>query len=223
MIIIEDFLPETYINELENTFLSSSFPWYYLPHTAKSSSKEYDVDVIDTDFTRDSHQFAHNFYTENTGSNSSYFELVKPIFWFIEQKIGAKCHHIFRAKVHTLIREPDFPDNFHNPAHTDVFSNDSDNLMILLYYVCDSDGDTFVFNESAKIGQVNTSVSVNHRVSPKKGRAVIMSAKQFHASSPPRSNSRRVAINFVFSGSGYQELMAKHNKNEPVRVYDIED
>ena len=207
MIVIEDFLPESYMQELEKTFLSSNFPWYYLPHTAKSSSQEYDVDVVETENTRDSQQFAHNFYTEGTGANSCYFDLVKPLFWFLEQKTGAKCHHVFRAKVHTLLREPDFSDDSHNPAHTDVFSNDSDNLMILLYYVCDSDGDTFIFNEMATPGNVVNSVSLMKRVTPKKGRAILMSAKQFHASSPPRLNNRRVAINFVFSGSGYSSMI----------------
>ena len=208
MIVIEDFLPESYMEELEKTFLSSNFPWYYLPHTAKSSNQEYDVDVINTQYTRDSHQFAHNFYTENTGANSSYFDLVKPLFWFLEQKTGARCHHVFRGKVHTLLREPDFPQDSHNPAHTDVFSNDSDNLMILLYYVCDSDGDTFVFNEMVVPGVTVDSVSLMKRITPKKGRAILMSAKQFHASSPPRLNNRRVAINFVFSGSGYGSMVS---------------
>jgi hypothetical protein len=207
MIIVDDFLPKSYVEELENTFSKSDFPWYYLPHTAKSSNEELDKDVISNDKTRDSNQLAHNFYTESTGRNSSYFELVRPIFWFLEQKTGIRCNHVFRGKVHTLLREPDFPHDFHNPAHTDVFSDDSDNLMILLYYVCDSDGDTFVFNEFTEFAKPIDDVSIKTRVPPKKGTALIMSAKQFHASSPPRIHSRRIAINFVFSGSGYQYML----------------
>ena len=64
----------------------------------------------------------------------------------------------------------------------------------MVYYVNDSDGDTVLFNEF-----YNTkSVSINRRIAPKKGRAVIFDSNRFHASSNPINTPTRFVINFTF-------------------------
>ena len=65
---------------------------------------------------------------------------------------------------------------------------------IFLYYVDDSDGDTFFFNE--KFGA--SEYTVMNRYSPKKGKGVLFDNSIVHASSPPRLHERRMTLNFVF-------------------------
>jgi hypothetical protein len=69
----------------------------------------------------------------------------------------------------------------------------------MIYYVNDSDGDTFLFNEfwDPVSGQPPTQLTLNQRVTPKRNRAVIFESDRFHASSNPRFNKNRFIINFV--------------------------
>ena len=55
-----------------------------------------------------------------------------------------------------------------------------------LYYVNDSDGDTYFFDDSGK---------VTKRVTPKKGTLVMWEGKIFHAKSSPIKTTSRVVIN----------------------------
>jgi ectoine hydroxylase-related dioxygenase (phytanoyl-CoA dioxygenase family) len=70
-------------------------------------------------------------------------------------------------------------------------------LLSMVYYVNDSDGDTFLFNEFQNSNKV-TEVTLKQRVMPRKGRAVIFDSNRFHASSNPINNTSRFVINFTF-------------------------
>ena len=51
--------------------------------------------------------------------------------------------------------------------HIDI--HDRDNFFVVLYYVCDSDGDTIIYNETKESDQY----TIKQRVTPKQGRVVI--------------------------------------------------
>jgi hypothetical protein len=67
-------------------------------------------------------------------------------------------------------------------------------MKSMIYYVIDSDGDTFVFNETYETKKL----SVRKRVAPKKRKAIIFDSDTWHASSNPRQNANRIVLNFVF-------------------------
>jgi hypothetical protein len=69
----------------------------------------------------------------------------------------------------------------HNIFHMDH----KDPHKVMIYYVNDSDGDTFL-----KIGK-----SIK-RVSPKKGRVLCFDGKTMHAANHPRKTNKRLIINF---------------------------
>ena len=83
-----------------------------------------------------------------------------------------------------------------NP-HTD-FGSDVNHITVL-YYINDSDGDTFFIdktNKDVSIKEIeNTNYKVIKKVSPKKGRLVVFDGSIYHGSSSPQYNSRCV-INF---------------------------
>jgi hypothetical protein len=66
-----------------------------------------------------------------------------------------------------------------------------------LYYVNDSDGDTFLFNRTKKDGPIpkDSELEILKRVSPKKGRVVLFDGSRYHSSSGP-SKDVRCIINF---------------------------
>ena len=76
-----------------------------------------------------------------------------------------------------LIREEKY---LHNNRHVDF---DTPHIACV-YYVNDSDGDTFIYDNESK----------SQRISPKKNRAVVFDGSLYHASSLPTKN-KRVIIN----------------------------
>lgn len=67
---------------------------------------------------------------------------------------------------------------------------------VLLYYINDSDGDTFLFNE--RKGEEFTEFTEMARVTPKAGRAILFDGLYFHSASNPINNVKRLAINYNF-------------------------
>ena len=73
--------------------------------------------------------------------------------------------------------------------HRDLW--DTNNFFVVLYYVCDSDGDTIIYNETD-----NSDVyTLKQKVSPKKGRVVIFDGALMHTAEQPLNNTRCV-INY---------------------------
>lgn len=67
---------------------------------------------------------------------------------------------------------------------------------VLLYYINDSDGDTFLFNE--RKGEDFNKFTEMAKVTPKAGSAVLFDGSYFHSASNPINNNKRLAINFNF-------------------------
>jgi len=87
-------------------------------------------------------------------------------------------HNPLRIKANLLQPYPDAPE--HHPWHTDAANNN----VSMIYYLNDSDGDTF-------LGETDT-----QRVTPKANTAVIFPSNLRHASSNP-TKGRRMIINYM--------------------------
>lgn len=88
-----------------------------------------------------------------------------------------------RIKANLLTPVPNSP-RFH-PPHED---SDDHSMMSCLYYLHDSDGDTWFFPSGEQ----------GFTVSPKANRAVLFDSRIKHASSNPITTERRMIINSVF-------------------------
>lgn len=75
-----------------------------------------------------------------------------------------------------------------NNIHPDLRDEEVEGGITILYYVNDSDGDTYFFNKNECI----------HKTSPIKGTAAIYPANTFHAGSTPTIAKNRAIINMVF-------------------------
>ena len=73
----------------------------------------------------------------------------------------------------------------YNHAHVDADMPHTTTL----YYVNDSDGDTYFFDNDGNIIK---------KVTPKKGRIVTFDGLTYHSSSCPRENSHRLVLNFNY-------------------------
>ena len=77
--------------------------------------------------------------------------------------------------------EPDLP-------HIDILDKIH---IVALYYVCDSDGDTVIYNERI----TSEKYTVKQRVTPKQGRIVIFDGGLYHTAEQPL-NSTRCIVNY---------------------------
>ena len=73
------------------------------------------------------------------------------------------------------------------------------NYLNIIYYLDDSDGDTFIFNEcNEDRGQtVPTDLTIKQRVTPEKNSVLIFDGDQYHASSNPIKSKKRIVINIT--------------------------
>jgi hypothetical protein len=192
MIEIEKFIPPSYAEILEEILCKNpEFTWTYTP----STNNQQETSIMKTDAqSYESEQFVHALYLEGA-KRSPFFDVIFPFFYFLEEKTGIRLGAVERIKANLLLRSTAPADHYNTP-HIDI---PDAGYKSLLYYVKDSDGDTFIFNEkfNDKLGD-KKGLTVRKRVTPKKGRAVVFDSNTWHASSNPRENQNRVVLNLIF-------------------------
>ena len=151
------------------------------------------MDVFLDENTIDTVQFVH--YAILGNDKTFMFPYLKPLILMLENRIGKKIKHLHRIKINHQSPIPGFTSNNYNIVHSD---DERPNLMSMVYYVNDSDGDTFIFNEhhcpNCSIGKI----TLMDRITPKAGRAIVFPSTQFHASSNPINTPSRFVINATF-------------------------
>ena len=185
---IEQFVPPSYADVLEGVICKNpEFLWQF--NASTNNQKEPQI-MRKTDSAYESEQFVHALFQEGE-KRSLFFDVIFPLFYFLEDKTGVVLSHIERMKANMLLKKSTDA-NMYNTPHIDI---PDANFKSLLYYVSDSDGDTFIFNETYTHKK---DLTVRKRVSPKKGKAVLFDSNIWHASSNPRANANRVVLNFIF-------------------------
>lgn len=190
--ILNDFVPQSMADTIEHVIMYDDFK--YQPATVELSS-ERDTNDINI---KDTFQFVKGLININhlDGSISHldplFDQYAKPILWFMEKSTGIKVIDIFRVKINLLLPNNTNENNY-SPPHYD---DQRDDMVSMVYYINNADGDTFIFNKDGKNAPNNLKIS--GRSSPKKGNAVIFKSNQWHASSNPIKYSNRFIMNFVF-------------------------
>ena len=96
------------------------------------------------------------------------------------------------------------------PINSEVVSVDTphidtkDDHFVMLYYVCDSDGDTIIYNEKVE----SENYTIQQRIAPKQGRVVLFDGAYYHTAEQPLNNIRCV-VNYNLENYGIS-----HNKTE---------
>ena len=173
-IIIDNALPQSLADEFELMLASSAFPWYF---------------VADVTFAKDKvgtsvPAFQHSYYNPDEGSTSAFFNPIAVIPNIVLDKIGyTNRPHVIRCKSFLqlpLIRNDDYT---HNSTHLDLPIPH----VVCLYYVNDTDGDTYIYDTNNE--------KLIERITPRKNRAVVFDGLCYHASSLP-TKDKRIIINF---------------------------
>ena len=134
-------------------------------------------------------QLTHFMYMHGEDNSSPHIKVIRPIFDKLQSWLGPIT--LFRVKVNVTFPSPGYNNYQAQVAHTDMAYEDGRKVPheVFLYYINDSDGPTYFFNEKYELTDA---------VEPKMGRGVLFDGSKLHAGSSPVHNSFRFALNINF-------------------------
>ncbi len=168
-------LPNPIVNQLEDLTKNPRFPWFWLYDSTNYVTSEHN------DSKSKSQSFYHILINEYEPI-SSMTGLFESALHCIADKCDARVSDIYRARLGLCYPHGKFV--LHHEPHIDYNFDHT----TALYYVNDSDGDTFFFDKDNNI---------IHRETPLKGKLILFDGKEIHASSSP-SEGIRIAMNINF-------------------------
>jgi hypothetical protein len=184
---IEPLVPKSYSNKLLDITTGNDFPWYWSENISGYEKN----DAKDANFAGFQYGFYHVLY-HNDQPTSHFYKDFEPLLYFMEEKTGIDVKSVYRvrAALNTWT-----PNDLQHHAHVDMKYPHN----VLLYYVNDSDGDTFMYNEVQEVGEESpTEFTLHSRYTPKQGDAVLFDGLRYHSSSKPKEHSKRIIINIDF-------------------------
>tara|TARA_Y100000004_G_scaffold158080_1_gene184188 strand:+ start:4269 stop:4949 length:681 start_codon:yes stop_codon:yes gene_type:complete len=196
--VYDDIIDKKLQDEIEQRFLKSDINWFYHntpTDLSERDDKYYHFKKNNSDIF-EGPQFVHMLYTKSVGVKSPHVHYAESIFKSVASKfeLGLKITiSRIKANLQTSINGAD------NDKYTAPHCDENNKHYVILYYINDSDGDTFLFendeNKKLKKGQ---KLKVLKRITPKKGRAVLFDGSILHASSVPVKSKNRMVFNIDF-------------------------
>jgi hypothetical protein len=198
ILIYENFLEKHYVDKLEEDAVNNIL-YFYNKHTAYLNDIEYKNDIIlgDKNIIDCGQLVGVVFNKKRMTPNIHYLPHLYDFLNIIHDKVDViDKDKLDRIKFNILIKNIQYKNNNYNVPHVDGLSKIS-----ILYYVNDSDGDTFFFNKIQSKDssyEPNDKLEIIKRVAPKKNTLVVFDASIYHASSNPTTHNERVVINMTF-------------------------
>ena len=198
IIIFDDFIEKDYQEKIKGKLLGKAdqqiFPWFYV----EDITAAYDPD------SKHRPGLAHPYVDlpdELTGDEddelepdrvgkvlSEYHNLFVPMLKRVGFKLGLSDIKVLQGR--SFLQFPLNTDGTIDSAHIDIYCNFD--FIVALYYVCDSDGDTVIYNETEE----SETYTIKQSITPKQGRMVIFDGKLFHAARQPINSNTRCIVNY---------------------------
>ena len=185
VLVFDDIIDLEYQEKIKNvligeeTFNDYYFPWYFTQDVTNQKDKNSQKRSALT------HQYViSEDDTDTVGTIDSLFhDLFIPL-------LNKACNKVDKQNI-SIIKGRSFlqlPINYkgkkEDTPHIDII----DSHFVMLYYVCDSDGDTIIYNEQKK----SDNYTVQKRITPKQGRVVLFDGNFYHTAEQPTDNVRCV-------------------------------
>ena len=184
ILVFDDIIDLKYQEKIKNiligeeTFNDYYFPWYFTQDVTKHN---------DVDSQKRSAFFHGYVVSDNDNTMGTIDSIFHDIFITLLKNV---CCKIDKQDVN-IIKGRSFlqlPINYNgeriDTPHIDIV----DDHFVILYYVCDSDGDTIIYNEKVK----SDSYTIQKRITPKQGRVVAFDGSYYHTAEQPIDNIRCV-------------------------------
>ena len=189
--VFDDIIEKPYQELIKETLLGGEkpptideveedFPWYYI-----------------SDITNITHEgpfqgrygFSHEYVNTEEGIISDFHNLFLGLIKNSCKKLKIKEVDVLQGR--SFLSTPTkIPKGDVDTPHVDMAAPH----FIMLYYVCDSDGDTIIYNEKTKfddsIPDSEMNFTIKKKVSPKQGRVVLFNGIHYHTAEQPNHNLR---------------------------------
>lgn len=219
--IIENFLPENMLKELQRiSYSSESLSYTFIPRIALDSTNvglnaPYKTSRLSQNVIVDTPIFTSLIYSlskdnvKQSDENCSLhmnpaYNLFVPFLSFMETR-NLPVKRLMRIKMNCQHPHPNHEKHNHHPAHVDwwnyttEFPNSTELLQnyTMVYYPFDTDGNFRIFENDLSEGPNNLKLHVE--IEPKENRAILISSDRYHAGSAPIQYSIRHSLNIIFS------------------------
>ena len=162
--------------------IEDPFPWYYISDI--TDDKHANGDTFQGRFG-----FTHQYVTPEEGIVCDFHSLFFGLIQNSCKKLNIKEIDVLNGR--SFLQTPT------NTPKDDVDSPHVDMIVphfVMLYYVCDSDGDTLIYNEKTKFAACypdsEMKFTLKKKVSPKQGRVVLFDGIHWHTAQQPNHNVR---------------------------------
>ena len=200
IIVFDDFIDLEYQEQIKKQLLGAEdnfgprFPWFYVE----------DVTSAYDDDSQHRPGLSHSYVDlplEMTGDEndvlepysvgkvmSGYHDLFVPMLKRVGFKLGLRNLNVIQGR--SFLQFPVNTDGTIDSPHIDIIGNVD--FIVALYYVCDSDGDTVIYNETEE----SKTYTIKKSVTPKQGRMVIFDGSLYHAAEQPINSNTRCIVNY---------------------------
>jgi hypothetical protein len=182
--LIHNVLDEEKYNALYYTLSGAKFPWFYNSSSYQGSKESIKSIGNIVDYP----QFSHKVFDNN--------EIISPVFKYILPVIKTISHKkLIRVKVNLNVFDKNSKIDSYGIPHVDTVESDA---VTAIYYLNDSDGDTYLFNEQHAEDIPFDKMTIKEKVTPVKNSLLMFPAATLHSGSTPRKSNRRIVININF-------------------------
>jgi len=186
--VFDDILPLNEQEAIKAHLLGSKFPWQFVPDVTGGGSSDARPAMM------------HNFIDKGKPSTHvSHMDVVNKVLGAALEKLfvqtGKKSNwSIYNSRSFLQLPLNNLKGHEYDSHHIDWIAPH----LSVLYYVCDADGETVIFNnlyskESPNVPNI-PELTEKQRVAPKQGRVVIFDGYHWHTATQPK-NGLRCVIN----------------------------
>ncbi len=193
--VIDDFIDKEYQEEIKNILLGTnsftwegedlSFDWYFLNDVTDSFAERHQKRWAFT------HSYAGLDWGEDEDDELN--NLFIPMLSEVCRKKDFDNLKILQGRSFLQFPLRNLKDQTPDTPHIDIPDKEH---IVALYYVCDSDGDTIIYNEREDKGEKAESYTIKERVTPKQGRMVIFDGTLYHTAEQPKNSDMRCVVNY---------------------------
>ena len=187
--VIDDFIDIKYQEDIKKILIGDydykkkSFPWYYTEDVTSAGDED------SQHRPALSHVYVEYVEGKPIGKKTTIFHhLFLDMLKKVCKDMNIKNINVLQGR--SFLQFPlNLKEKIADTPHIDM--EDKEHLVVL-YYVCDSDGDTLIFNEREQSKNGFTVYTIKKRVTPKQGRIVLFDGSLYHTAEQPLNNVRCV-------------------------------
>ena len=167
----------------DDNFKGHLFPWYYTEDVTGAGDKDSQHRAAL------GHEYVYLEDNDDVKVISHFHNMFLPMLKEVIRRVGVKQEDAGILQGRSFLQ---LPSNIQredvDTPHIDI---DRRKHLVALYYVCDSDGDTIIYNERVE----SETYTIKRRVTPKQGRVVIFDGTLYHTAEQPL-HSTRCVVNY---------------------------